>query len=457
MSLYTVCTGQQQQRRQQQLQQLMSADSMIAPEHDPLGPVLGLLPREQMEAASLTLGQLQQDYRCTISTLAANIGLLEEHLEQQQQHCASIHMDSSRPGGSGSGGEEAAAAAALSRVQDALQQFWAQLNVLLRGGRAELTHAFIVSNVLTGEQLEQHHPPLYHSAARQLQLSGRQQQRITTALRFFRKLTEPAVLARQQLQQQLQDQPPAAATDAAAAAASVSASASPAGAAAGGCQGRPDDAVKPQHAVLQQQELNWGLQQRRQQQLSRLNILMRKEGTLKHCASTCIQGCLTWTQMAQVGPSAAHPLVTCTRHKVLPVALNSREREMAQVRCNTSAVCHLLRGAVSFRVVAAAGLQACLMCNKVAQVRSNLVSTRHTHRSSAASNRAHGAGTWSRWHRYHLGVMIPAHSKQCAGLTRVQRRNRLAAAQLITLLCLQSPKPASCPASWPAASMQPSM
>jgi hypothetical protein len=56
----------------------LSINSMIAPEHDPMGPVMGLVPRQQLDTASLTLEQLQQDYKRTISTLAANIGLLDE-------------------------------------------------------------------------------------------------------------------------------------------------------------------------------------------------------------------------------------------------------------------------------------------------------------------------------------------------------------------------------------------
>lgn len=288
-----------------------SAHSMIAPEHDPLRPVMRLLPQPPLAADLITLQQLQQDHQHTVSTLAANINLLE----QQQQQDAGTPMSSTTPRSS-SGVDEAAAPAiaaaaiaALLSIQCALRGYWAQLNALLQGGREHLTHAFIISNVLTGEQLEQHHPPLYQAAAQQLVLSSRQQQRIVTALRFFRQLTEPAVLARQQLQQQLQDQPlttgDAAASEAPPAAAATPQggmsddTAAPPAAAAGGLRGVLPEPCRPQQAVLQQQEREWGLQQQRQQQLSQLQLLLRKEAVLKHCASSCIQGCLTWKQMAQ--------------------------------------------------------------------------------------------------------------------------------------------------------------
>jgi hypothetical protein len=161
-----------------------------------------------------------------------------------------------------------------------------------------------------GEQLQQYDVQQYRATAQQLKLSLRQQQRIATALRFFKQLTDSALSARQQLQQRLQDNSPqvtAAEAEAAAIAAGSPAEAASAGAAAAAaaardCHGQGIAAAfKSQRAVLQQQELDWGLQQRRQQQLSRLQMLMRKEAVLKHCFACCIQGCLTWKQMAQVG------------------------------------------------------------------------------------------------------------------------------------------------------------
>jgi hypothetical protein len=131
-------------------QEQYSAHSTIAPEDDPIRPVMALLPPTPLDAASITLQQLQKGYQHTISTLAVNIGLLEEQQHQQQQD-ASIPTSSSTP--SCSNGSDDAAAAALSAIQCALQCYWAQLNVLLRGGRGELTHAYILSNVLTGESV----------------------------------------------------------------------------------------------------------------------------------------------------------------------------------------------------------------------------------------------------------------------------------------------------------------
>jgi hypothetical protein len=136
-----------------QQQAAVSAHSTIADEGDPLR-LMSLLPHTQLDAASITLQQLQQGYQCTISTLAANIGLLEQQPQHQQD--ASIPTSSS-PLSSSSDRDDAAAAAAavaaaaLSNIQGALQGYWATLNVLLRGGRGELTHAYIISNVLTGE------------------------------------------------------------------------------------------------------------------------------------------------------------------------------------------------------------------------------------------------------------------------------------------------------------------
>jgi hypothetical protein len=147
----------------------------------------------------------------------------------------------------------------------------------------------------------------YRATAHQLQLNQRQQQRIATALRFVKQLTDSALSARQQLQEHLQDQPPLTADDAAVAADADAAAAaeSPVAAAVHSaahdrCGHDVTATFKPQRAVLQQQELDWELQQHRQQQLSKLQVLMRKEAVLKHCFASCIQGCLTWKQMAQV-------------------------------------------------------------------------------------------------------------------------------------------------------------
>jgi hypothetical protein len=70
-----------------------------------------------------------------------------------------MQVDSSIPSSSSSssGGDDGAAAAAaataaaLSIIQEALQQYWAQLNMVLKGGRGALTHAFLITNIETGE------------------------------------------------------------------------------------------------------------------------------------------------------------------------------------------------------------------------------------------------------------------------------------------------------------------
>jgi hypothetical protein len=146
------CRGQQVQSSssgasQQQLD--LSMNSIIAPEHDPVGPVMGVVPQKQLDTASLTLQQLQQDYKGIVSTISANISLLDE----QQLHCASIQMDSSTPGGSSSSADEAAAgaaAAALCNIQESLQEYWGQLNMLMKAGRGPLLHTFFITHLITG-------------------------------------------------------------------------------------------------------------------------------------------------------------------------------------------------------------------------------------------------------------------------------------------------------------------
>jgi hypothetical protein len=52
---------------------------------------------------------------------------------------------------------------------------------------------------------------------------------------------------------------------------------------------------------VQQEQEQWrqqGWQQR--QQLSQLQLLLRKEALLNFCCCHAIEGCLTWTQMAKV-------------------------------------------------------------------------------------------------------------------------------------------------------------
>jgi hypothetical protein len=135
---------------QQQLE--MSMNSIIAPEHDPVGPIMGVVPQKQLDTASITLEQLQQDYKGIVSTISANISLLDE----QQLRCASLQMDSSTLGGSSSSaGEEAAAAAgaaaaALCNIQESLQEYWGQLNMLMKAGRGPLLHSFFITHLITG-------------------------------------------------------------------------------------------------------------------------------------------------------------------------------------------------------------------------------------------------------------------------------------------------------------------
>jgi hypothetical protein len=108
---------------------------------------MGLVARKQLDTASLTLQQLQKDYKRTVSTLTANCSLLEE----QQLQCARLQMDSSAPSSSSSGDDAAAAAAAFFSIQGALQEYWAQLNMLLKGSRGPLIHAFFITNLDTGK------------------------------------------------------------------------------------------------------------------------------------------------------------------------------------------------------------------------------------------------------------------------------------------------------------------
>jgi hypothetical protein len=142
------------------------------------------------------------------------------------------------------------------------------------------------------------------------------------------------------LQQQLQDQPILIAEEAAGAFADAATAAdSPAAAAVPAATHdrrghNMSAAFKPQRAVLQQQEVDWGLQQQRQQQLSKLQMLMRKEAVLMYCFACCIQGCLTWKQMAQVGCCYLFVLLVVILSPALRAAYRaSLWKQMTCIRC----------------------------------------------------------------------------------------------------------------------------
>lgn len=275
----------------------------IAPPDDPLC-LLSSLPSDHGHAPPATVEQLRADYQHLASTFASHAALLS----RQQEFFATGSSRSSSTSSDASNGTtlQDGSLQVLETVQQLMSGYWASLNSVLLAGLDKVVHTFILSNVVTGERVEQHNTQLYGTVVAQLQLHSEQQQRLLSLYDFYKQLLQPVVAARQQLQQQLRlsTSPVQAGEEAAAV--------GPVAAAAAVALSQHEGLFKLQKAVLQQQEQLWEQEQQQQQQLKQLNLLM-KEHLIKFCACTCMQGCLTWPQIAQVCLTGA--VISCGFHQ----------------------------------------------------------------------------------------------------------------------------------------------
>lgn len=199
------------------------------------------------------------------------------------------------------------------------------LTSLLVSGQAHLVPAFLVSDVTTGEQLQELSDELYDYAAQRLGLSQEQQERMQAILLCYQGLLNPIVEQRQALQQQLQ-LPAAGLSTTAGLSASGSSNkqgSTPssvansmgygmlmASADGGGHHAAVSKTSK--EALSHQQQAARQQQEHKQQQLAEMLKLLKKESLLKGCTWVGIEGCCTWVQLAKLAtccyPYPASPL-----------------------------------------------------------------------------------------------------------------------------------------------------
>ncbi|KAF8059990.1 hypothetical protein HT031_004928 [Scenedesmus sp. PABB004] len=252
------------------------ASRTLAPEGDPLALLRTLLGQPPHPLArTLSVEALRADYGGVIRELALQLQLLDSPFAGE--------LHSEHP---------------LATITNVLSRHLAIMTSLALLGRDELASQFSLTNAATGEAVEEQRPEVYAWAVRRLGLSAAQQRRIVACVRVFRRLAEPVIAAKGELQKQLRGGAEAAAADDAPPPPEVHAAG--VGAAFADCRA----------AVVQQQARFMQAREHQAAQLRLLNVLLKKEAFLRLAVSASAHGCLTWPQAAKlsviVWPYALH-------------------------------------------------------------------------------------------------------------------------------------------------------